>query len=109
MFKRGQCIGEYTGLINGSSQKLLKKKANKSDENPITCKDLHGWSVKIIDGFHVVSEVTGFGMKLLNHRCHSPNCNTVVTVNDSGDLVILVVAICDIPVNTVVGTMINYR
>ena len=47
-FKPGKCkcIGQYNEHVLGkrSNQKFLKKKANKSDENPIPCKDLHNWS-----------------------------------------------------------------
>lgn len=50
--------------------------------------------------FHVISEVAGFDMNLLNHSCYLPNCKTIVTANDSNKLVAVEVAICDIPVNT---------
>jgi hypothetical protein len=99
-FSRGGCIGEYTGYVleNRSYLKLLKMKKSTVD-NPIPLKDLHNWSVKLIDGFHVVQKLQGlvFGMNLLNHSCHSSNCNckTVITANGSGKLFVVLVAICD--------------
>eukprot|EP00956_Cyclotella_meneghiniana_P025337 scaffold52669_cov40-Cyclotella_meneghiniana.AAC.3 len=60
----------------------------------------------MVDGFYLVAEVTGSGMNFLNHSYLSANCKTVVTPNNHSDLVIVVVALCDIEANT--ELTINY-
>lgn len=97
--RKGSCVGEWTGCVmdNYNYQKLIRKKKEKRATD--RCTDLHNWSVMLPDGYHIVSDVVGSGLQLINHRCLDNNCQIVGTANKDGDLIAALVATRDIQIS----------